>query len=218
MKTCMSIIILLVLNSFTIAQDVKTINKTIEIVDEDKILLELEGDITVKRSMGNDIELITNFIQKGKVIGYSNKKKRKEEFDIVVERKENSVVISPGKMEAFGMLGISWYREEIEHLIYIPENIDVSIVKEEGDITILNVHFKSLWINNEKGNTVLIMNEEKIRTLTAATNKGKIYVSDEPVKDFAYNFIGDGDCVVSVISNKGKIKLNLKTEFRSRHQ
>ncbi|MCP4728157.1 MAG: DUF4097 domain-containing protein [bacterium] len=208
MKTLMNVIILLLISSLSIAQDIKCLNKTIPINEGDRIILELDGDITVKKAVGAEAELISTFIQKGKIIGYSNRNERKK-YDIIVEKIGDHIWIKPKKIDKLGMLGISWYREEIKHLIYLPENIDVKISKKKGDITIVNAIFNNLDISNEYGDTDISIIMDRIRVINAVSNDGKITVSDDRIKDFAYSTFGTGNSVITIKSDKGDIFLDI---------
>ncbi len=214
MKILNLLVILLLFTGLSFAQDVKSINKSIEISEGDKVIIELDGNVTIKKAVGLEAEIVSTFIQKGKVIGYSNKKERKK-YDVLIERIGDHIWIKPKKLDNLNMLGISWYREEIEHLIYLPESIDVKISKKDGMVVIVNSLFNNLDISNEEGDIEINLVKDIVRVVTAVSNDGKITVNDERVKDMTYTLIGDGDKVVLIKTGDGDINIGVR-EFERR--
>ncbi len=212
MKTLATIMIVFFLAGLAYSQDVKKIDKSIELQPGDKLVIDLAGEVNIETSYADQVQINTIFIQKGKIIGWSNRDKRKK-YDVEFSRVENTVTLKRIKLPSLGMLGISWYREDITHYIKIPDYVDVFVKMKYGDIKIKNANFKNLNVEHYSGKIYLDIPGNNIRAINCTADDGKLYLDDERIKGDRYSKTGTGESVITVFSSNGKIYLKLNSKI-----
>ncbi len=169
-----------------------------------EVILNLEGNIEVNTWSKSELLAEYEVRSSGSVFGFSNKDRR-EEYKLE-KRVGGSILTVQAKPRAgLKAVGVVMYSETEHHVIYLPENIRLSIKSKSGKIQI-NGDFQKLTVEND-GELVGRFRKDAISSLMCEADQRKLVINGTK-KNGTYEFSGTGQGTYNITSKRIRLTIN----------
>jgi hypothetical protein len=172
-----------------------------------KINIDLEGEIVINSWDLDRAEIIVETIVSGKLWGFQFNRQSRKNYDVLIKDDGEKIVIKKKPRKLSFIIGISTLKEKYRHYIHLPRTSQISVSTKEAEIFI-NGNFRFLDLHNQKGESDVRIDRNKLKFLGCQSEKGRISVNGSR-KDKQFKFHGPGNSVYTVTSDEGKIRVYL---------
>lgn len=183
------------------AQGQSVVEET-KLYPNDEIVIQLEGRVTIETWASETLKVEAVVQEKGRTVGFTNKDKRGP-YALQLAHSDGQVTVRPKPRADLYTVGINWYREHVEHRVWVPMGARVRVHVEEADLTIRGALYTVL-ASLERGDIAVVVQDRDVRVLQSSVEEGKVVVNGDKMGD-TYQAIGTGERVYMLTTKKGII-------------